>query len=58
MVWVSHSWAQNSLTCDASKIAICDFGPFSETFFAEIFGGTEKRTPPHDTLQTLSFQMV
>ena len=37
---------------------ICDFGPFSETYFAEILGGTKKLTPPHDTLQTSSFQMV
>ena len=57
MVWVSHSWAQNSLTCDPPKIEICDFGPFSETSFAENLGGTEKRTP-YDPLQTPSFQMV
>ena len=54
MVWVSHSWTPNSLTCDAPKIGICDFGPFSETYFAEILGGTEKLNP-HDTLQTPSF---
>ena len=46
MVWVSHSSTQNSLTCDAPKIGICDFGPFSETYFAEILGGTKKLTPP------------
>ena len=57
MVWVSQSWAQNSLTCDAPKIGICDFGPFSETYFAEILG-VRKNGPPHDTLQTPSFQMV
>ena len=43
--------------CDAPKIGICDFGPFSETYFAEILGGT-KKLPLHDTLQTSSFQMV
>ena len=32
MVWVSHFWTQNFLTCDAPKIGICDFGPFSETY--------------------------
>ena len=42
MVWVSHSWTQNSLTYDAQKIGICDFGPFLETYYAEILG-TEKR---------------
>ena len=45
MVWVLQYWAQNSWTCDAQKIGIRDFGPFSETYHAEIFweGGTEKR---------------
>ena len=44
---------------EAPKIGFCDFGPFSETCFTEILGGTKKlNTPPHDTLQTSSFQMV
>ena len=38
MVWVSHA-------CDAPKIGICDFGPFSETYFAEILG-VRKNWPP------------
>ena len=46
MVWVSQSWAQNSLTCDAPTIGIYDFGPFSETYHGEILGGTEKNGPP------------
>ena len=33
----AHSCAQNSLICDASTIGICDFGPFSETYHAEIY---------------------
>ena len=57
MVWVSHSWTQNSLTCDAPKIGIYDFGPFSETYHGEILEGMDKRTL-YDTLQTPSFQMV
>ena len=57
MVWTWHSWKQNSLTCDALKIGICDFGPFSETYFAEIVG-VRKNGPLYDTLQTTSFQMV
>ena len=40
MVWVSHSWTKNSLTYDAQKIGICDFGPFLETYFVEILGDT------------------
>ena len=32
--------------CDAPKIGIRDFGPFSETYYAEILGGTEKLNPP------------
>ena len=31
-----------TLTSDAPKIGICDFGPFSETYFAEILGGCSK----------------
>ena len=31
---------------DAQKIGICDFGPFSEAYFAEILGGTKKLNPP------------
>ena len=50
MVWVSQYWAQNSLTCDAPKIGICDFGPFLETYHAEILGRTDKRTHLHGTL--------
>ena len=57
MVWVSHSWTQNFWTCDALKIEICDFGQFSETYFAEILGDVRK-TDPLDKLQTPSFQMV
>ena len=57
MVWVSHSWARNYLTCDAPKIRICDLGPFSETYVVKIFRGTEKWTH-NDTLQTISVQMV
>ena len=45
MVWVLQSWAQNCLTCDAPRIGICDFEPFSETYFGEILVGTEKQAP-------------
>ena len=59
MVWVSHSWAQNSLPCDAPKIGICVFGPFSEIYHAESLRGTENRPLlPHDTLQIRIIRLV
>ena len=38
IVWVSHFWAQNSFTCDAPIIGICDFRPFLETYHDDILG--------------------